>query len=57
MTEAQPNRRTQRQRERRARKQQDHQLTAIVAALGAGDCDDWPQDEQPKRRKGQADDR
>lgn len=32
------------QRERRARKQQDHALTATIAALGAGDESDWPQD-------------
>ena len=38
-------------KQRRSRKQADHQLTAIVAALGAGETEDWPQDEQPKRRK------
>lgn len=42
------------QRERRARKQQDYQLTATIAALGAGETEDWPQDtteqHKPARR-------
>lgn len=43
------------QRERRARKQQDHALTATIAAIGAGEADDWPQDtteqHKPARRE------
>ena len=53
--EAQHTRKDRNRKQRRSRKQADHQLTAIVAALGAGEVSDWPQDEQPKRRKGQAD--
>lgn len=44
------------QRERRARHQADKALTATIAALGAGDETDWPQDttEQHKpARRGQ----
>lgn len=43
------------QRERRARRQSDHQLTATIAAIGAGEADDWPQDtteqHKPARRE------
>lgn len=45
MTEARPYRRMARQRERRARKQRDHVLTTVIAAMGAGEIQDW-QDEQ-----------
>lgn len=45
MTEAQPNRRTQRQRERRARKQQDKILTSAVSVSGGGAAEDWHEDE------------
>lgn len=44
------------QRERRARHQADKALTATIAALGAGDETDWPQDtteqHKPARRAG-----
>lgn len=43
------------QRERRARHQADKALTAAIAALGAGDDTDWPQDtteqHKPARRE------
>ena len=43
------------QRERRARHQADKALTATIAALGAGDENDWPQDttehHKPARRE------
>ena len=45
MTEASHDRRIQRQRERRARRQKDHTLTRVIAALGAGEIEDW-HDEQ-----------
>ena len=51
MTEAKHDRRCERQRERRSRKQADHVLTGIVAAIGAGDLDDW-QDEQQQEDRG-----
>ena len=44
MTEARIERRGK-QRERRARRQKDHTLTRVIAALGAGEIEDW-QDEQ-----------
>lgn len=37
-------RRKARQRERRTRRIEDKQLTAIVAAIGGGSDDDWDQD-------------
>lgn len=49
--EAQHTRKDRNRKQRRSRKQQDHVWTAAIAAMGAGDADDWPQDEQPKRRK------
>ena len=43
------------QRERRARHQADKALTATIAAIGAGEADDWPQDttehHKPARRE------
>lgn len=43
------------QRERRARHQADKALTATIAALGAGETEDWPQDttehHKPARRE------
>lgn len=43
------------QRERRARHQADKALTATIAARGAGDETDWPQDttehHKPARRE------
>lgn len=43
------------QRERRARHQADKVLTATIAALGAGETEDWPQDttehHKPARRE------
>lgn len=43
------------QRERRPRHQADKALTATIAALGAGDESDWPQDttehHKPARRE------
>ena len=43
-------------RDRRARHQADKALTATIAALGAGDETDWPQDtmeqHKPARRAG-----
>lgn len=45
MTEARIERQHRHQRERRARRQKDHTLTRVIAALGAGEIEDW-QDEQ-----------
>ena len=43
------------QRERRARHQADKALTATIAALGAGETEDWPQNttehHKPARRE------
>ena len=53
MTEANPSRRVQRQRERKAAKATDRATVArynreglegIVDAIGAGEPDDWPQE-------------
>lgn len=45
---------TRQERNQRERRQSDHQLTATIAALGAGDESDWPQDttehHKPARR-------
>lgn len=42
-------------RDRRARHQADKSLTATIAALGAGETEDWPQDitehHKPARRE------
>lgn len=42
-------------RDRRARHQADKALTATIAALGAGETEDWPQDttehHKPARRE------
>lgn len=45
MTEARIERQHRHQRERRARRQKDHVTTRVIAALGAGEIEDW-QDEQ-----------
>ena len=45
MTESRIERRHRHQRERRTRKQRDHVLTTVIAAMGAGEIQDW-QDEQ-----------
>ncbi|MCV2448875.1 hypothetical protein [Paracoccus sp. DMF] len=45
MTEARIERRHRNRRERRSRKQADHVMTGIIEAMGAGEVEDW-QDEQ-----------
>lgn len=52
MTDASHDRRIQRQRERRARKQEDHVTTRIIAALGAGEIEDWRDEQDEDEREG-----
>ena len=53
MTKHDPSHAHRHRRERRTRRQEDHVLTGIVAALGAGEIDDWQDDQQ----EGQEDER
>lgn len=53
MTEARPDRRMARRRERRTRHQQDHVLRDTIGAMDAGEIADWNDEQEEGQEDGE----